>query len=256
MGLKRRNFIKFAAGAVAGIHVTPLPWKLMDDMAIWTQNWPWVPVPPEGEFTHVKSVCKLCHGGCGIEVRKVDDRAVKIEGRTDFPVNPGGICPVGMGGLQLLYNESIRYTGPMRRVGKRGSGKFVHVTWAEALHELTVRISYLRKAERSESIVTVDGNPLGSTMSAMIERLTQAVGSPNYIRLPALEDTFRMGSFLMHGTDGPIAYDLENADYILSFGCGFLEGWGSSGRVMNAWSILREKSLEGKAKVVQIKGVS
>ncbi len=252
MGLKRRNFIKFAAGAVAGIHVTPLPWKLMDDMAIWTQNWPWVPVPPEGEFTHVKSVCKLCHGGCGSEVRKVDDRAVKIEGRTDFPVNPGGICPVGMGGLQLLYNESIRYTGPMRRVGKRGSGKFVHVTWAEALHELTVRISYLRKAERSESIVTVDGNPLGSTMSAMIERLTQAVGSPNYIRLPALEDTFRMGSFLMHGTDGPIAYDLENADYILSFGCGFLEGWGSSGRVMNAWSILREKSLEGKAKVVQI----
>jgi anaerobic selenocysteine-containing dehydrogenase len=252
MGTSRRNFIKFTAGGIAGIHMTPLPFKLMDDVAIWTQNWPWVPVPPEGEFTHVKSVCTLCHGGCGIEVRKVDERAIKIEGRTDYPVNPGGICAVGMGGLQLLYNKSIRYTGPMRRVGKRGSGKFVGITWPEALHELAVRISYLRKTERSESVVTVDGNPVGSTMSAMIERLTRAIGSPNYTRLPSLEDTYHMGSFLMHGTDSPIAYDLENADYILSFGCGFLEGWGSSGRVMNAWSILRDKALEGKARVVQI----
>jgi len=252
MGMKRRNFIKFAIGGLVGINMTPLPFKLMDDVAIWTQNWPWVPVPQEGEFTHIKSVCKLCNGGCGIEVRKVDERAVKIEGRTDYPVNPGGLCAVGMGGLQLLYNKSIRYTGPMRRVGRRGSGKFVGITWAEALQELSVRMSYLRKAERPESIVTVDGNPLGSTMSIMIKRLTHAFGSPNYMRLPSLEDTYRIGSFLMHGINGPIGYDLENADYILSFGCGFLEGWGSPGRVMNAWRILREKALKGKAKVVQI----
>ena len=81
MGVTRRNFLKFTVGGVAGLHITPLPYKLMDDVAIWTQNWPWVPVPPEGEFTHVKSVCSLCTGGCGIEVRKVDERAVKIEGR-------------------------------------------------------------------------------------------------------------------------------------------------------------------------------
>ena len=103
MGVTRRNFIKFAVGGVAGLHITPLPYKLMDDVAIWTQNWPWVPVPPEGEFTNVKSVCSLCAGGCGIEVRKVDERAVKIEGRTDYPVNPGGLCPSGMGGLQFRY---------------------------------------------------------------------------------------------------------------------------------------------------------
>ena len=95
MEINRRHFIALLAGGAAGINLTPLPWKLTDDIAIWTQNWPWVPVPPKGEFSHVKSVCRLCPGGCGITVRKVDGRAVKIEGRTDYPVNPGGICPLG-----------------------------------------------------------------------------------------------------------------------------------------------------------------
>ena len=54
MGMTRRNFIKFAVGGTAGIGLTPLPYKLIDDVAIWTQNWPWVPVPPKGEFTAVK----------------------------------------------------------------------------------------------------------------------------------------------------------------------------------------------------------
>ncbi len=252
MKLDRRNFIKFTAGGIAGIHMTPLPFKLMDDVAIWTQNWPWVPVPPDGEFSHEKTVCNLCQGGCGIEVRKIDERAVKIEGRTDYPVNPGGICPLGMGGLQLLYNRDARYTSPMRRIGEKGSGKFIPVSWREALHELTVRLSYLRSAGKPETLVSVDGNRTGTTMSAMIERFTSAIGSPNYVRVPTLEDTYSMGTFLMQGTEMPMAYDLENSDFILSFGSGLLEGWGAPGRMMNAWRIIREKALEGNAKVVQV----
>jgi len=252
MGVTRRNFVKFAIGGVAGLQLTPLPFKLMDDVAIWTQNWPWVPVPPEGEFTHIKSVCSLCRGGCGIEVRKVDDRVVKIEGRTDYPVNPGGICPTGMGGLQLLYDKDLRHTGPMKRVGPRGSGQFMGITWDEAINALSSRITALRKEGKPEAIAAIDGNPMGSTMSAVIDRLTKAIGSPNYVRMPSLEDTYWMGNVLMQGNEGPMAYDLENADYVLSFGSGLLEGWGAPGRVMNAWSLLRDKAVEGKATVVQI----
>lgn len=252
MELNRRNFIKFVVGGAAGIQMTPLPWKLTDDIAIWTQNWPWVPVPPVGEFTHVKSICNLCPGGCGIEVRKVDKRAVKIEGRTDYPVNPGGICPLGMGGLQLLYNESIRFTRPMKRVGPRGSGKFMDITWEEALDILAARISTLRKNGAPEALAAVDGNPIRSTMSLLIERLFKAIGSPNYVRIPTIEDTYGMASLLMQGTDGPMACDLENADYILSFGSGLLEGWGSPGRVINAWGLWHANPAEKKVKIVQI----
>lgn len=252
MELNRRNFIKFVVGGAAGIQLTPLPWKLTDDIAIWTQNWPWVPVPPVGEFTHVKSICTLCKGGCGIKVRKVDNRAVKIEGRTDYPVNPGGICPLGMGGLQLLYNESIRFTGPKKRVGPRGSGQFMGITWDEALDLLANRITTLRKNRTPQALAAVDGNPVRSTMSLLIERLTGAIGSPNYVRLPTMEDTFDMASLLMQGTEGPMAYDFENSDYILSFGSGLLEGWGSPGRVLNAWSLWHENPEKKKIKIVQV----
>ncbi len=252
MGVTRRNFIKFAVGGAAGIGLTPITLKLTDDSAIWTQTWPWVPVPPVGEFTTAKSFCSLCPGGCGIEVRKVDERAVKIEGRTDYPVNPGGICPVGMGGLQLLYDKDLRFTSPMKRVGARGSGHFVEISWDEALTEIAGRIQDLRKQGKPETFAAVDGNQKNSTQSVMIERLTKAIGSPNYVRMPTLEDTYWMGNTLMQGNEGPMAYDLENSDFLLSFGSGLLEGWGAPGRVMNAWSILREKSVADKAKVVQV----
>jgi len=252
MELNRRNFIKLLVGGAVGIQVTPLPWKLTDDIAIWTQNWPWVPVPPVGAFNTVKSVCGLCPGGCGIEVHKVDNRAVKIEGRTDYPVNPGGICPVGMGGLQLLYDEDIRFTRPMKRVGPRGAGQFKDISWGEALETLCARISNLRSQGRPEALAAVDGYMQRSTMPVMIERFMKAVGSPNYVRIPSSEDTYWIANILMTGREGPLACDLENSDFVLSFGCGFLEGWGGAGRVINAWSILREKALNKKAKVVQI----
>ena len=61
-----------------------------------------------------------------------------------------------------------------------------------------------------------------------------------------------MGNELMQGTEGPMAFDLENADYILSFGCGLLEGWGAPGRVLNAWGLWRGQASNGRTKVVQI----
>ncbi len=252
MEITRRNFVQFLVGGAAGIHMTPLPWKLMDDIAIWTQNWPWVPVPTTGRFHHEKSVCGLCPGGCGIEVRKVDERAVKIEGRTDYPVNPGGICPLGAGGLQLLYDETIRFTGPMKRVGPRGAGEFADISWKEALETVAGRIAGLRSNDRPEALAAVDGNRRWSTMSLLVRRLLEAVGSPNYMRMPTIEDTYAVANMLMQGTEGPMAYDMENSDFILSFGCALIEGWGAPGRVIDAWGRRHQDQGKKAPRVVQV----
>lgn len=252
MELNRRNFIKLVLGGVAGIHATPLPWKLTDDIAIWTQNWPWVPVPQRGKFHYETSVCTLCPGGCGISVRMVDKRAVKIEGRTDYPVNPGGICPMGAGGLQLLYNEDCRFISPMKRVGPRGSGKFKEITWQEAIGELSSRIKKIRESGRPEAIAGIDGYRSGTTMSLLIERFIKAIGSPNYIRMPSMEDAYSTASQLMMGSNGPMAFDLENSDFILSFGSGLIDGWGAPGRMLNAWGLWHSDSRKNKVKIVQV----
>jgi len=253
MKITRRNFIASVVGGVVGIQVTPLPWKLTDDAAIWTQNWPWVPVPSTGAVSEENTVCNLCPGGCGISVRKVEERAVKIEGRTDYPINPGGVCPVGMGGLQLLYDNDMRFPGPMKRAGARGEGQFVEITWGEAYDILAGRITSLRKAGKPEAIAAVDGNVAGTTTSMLVERFMQAVGSPNYVKPGNITDTYDMGNLLMLGKSSPMAYDLENSDYVLSFGCGLLEGWGSPGRVMNAWGLWHDANpAKRKTKVVQV----
>ncbi len=252
LAINRRNFVKLAVGVAAGTGLSPLPWKLMDDSAIFSQNFPWLTVPEEGEVTKVKSHCSLCPGGCGIEVRKVGNRAVKIEGRTDHPINPGGICPLGMGGLQLLYNENNRFTGPMKRKGARGAGVFEPITWDEALQMLAQRILKLRTKGKSNSIVAVDGNRTGSTISEMISRFMKTVGSNNYMKMPSAEDTNSIVSRLMYGSDNPLTYDLENSDFILSFGCGLLEGWGAPGRVLNAWGVWKSAENKGKTIIMQV----
>jgi menaquinone reductase, molybdopterin-binding-like subunit len=252
VAFNRRNFIKLLIGGAAGIHMTPLPWKLMDDVAIWTQNWPWVPVPPRGAFAHAETICTLCPGGCGISVRKVDERPVKIEGRADYPVNPGGICPLGSGGLQLLYTESLRFTGPMKRVGPRGADGFVQISWDEAMEIMADRFVALKKQGNIEAVAAVDGNRPHSSMSLLIRKFLGALDSPTYARMPSLEDTYAMVNRLMLGAATPMAYDLEHADFVLSFGCGLIEGWGAPGRMLNAWSLWRSDPLKGKVKIVQV----
>ncbi|MEJ2724043.1 MAG: molybdopterin-dependent oxidoreductase [Deltaproteobacteria bacterium] len=252
IAFNRRNFIKLLVGGAVGGTLSPLPWKLTDDIAIWTQNWPWVPVPPEGAFTHANSVCTLCPGGCGIQVRKVGDRAVQIEGRTDYPVNPGGICPLGAGGLQLLYDENMRFTGPMKRVGARGKGTFLPISWEEALKTVADRAISLRRQGTPESLVAVDGNRPETSMALLVERFLQATGSPNYTPIPSIENTYAMVNWLMQGTQGPMAYDLENADFVLSFGCDLIEGWGAPGRMLNAWKLWHIHPRRRKTKVAQI----
>ena len=109
---------------------------------------------------------------------------------------------------------------------------------------------------KTEALVAVDGNRAHSTISVMVERLLQAIGTPNYMRIPSSEDTNQLANTLMLGNNGPVCYDLEHADYIVSFGSGLLEGWGAPGRVINAWGLWRSDALKEKVKVVQIESRS
>ncbi|MGD9213312.1 MAG: molybdopterin-dependent oxidoreductase, partial [Desulfobacteraceae bacterium] len=143
MKLSRRCFLSLAAGGAAGTVLSPLPWKMMDDSAIWSQNWPWTPVPPDGEGTYAKSTCTLCPGGCGISVRRIDDRAIKIEGAEDHPLNDGGVCMLGLSGLQLLYGPN-RIQAPLKRVGDRGQGRWQTISWEQAIGEVAHKLSEIR----------------------------------------------------------------------------------------------------------------
>ena len=261
MKLDRRTFIEilvgFSAGAGAGIMLTPVNWKMMDDMTIWSQElWPRYQLgglkgrlPERGEVTHADTVCKLCPGGCGITVRKVKDRATKIEGRDGYPVNNGGICLLGAAGLQLLYGP-WRVPGPLKRSGKRGSGSFGRISWEEAIDEVVHKLADLRSKGEAHTLAAILDSDRG-TVPQLFSRFLKAYGSPNFIRTASDQDTYELTLNLMQGADDSVGYDLEHANFILSFGCGLIEGWGSPVRVIQAHSKWRSGN-GGRAKVVQI----
>jgi Ni/Fe-hydrogenase subunit HybB-like protein len=69
MKVTRRDLLVWSAGAAAGLMVTPVPWKLLDDTSIWSQNWPWIPQSARGPVEVKQTFCTLCPNGCGMRVR-------------------------------------------------------------------------------------------------------------------------------------------------------------------------------------------
>lgn len=246
MKIDRRSFLSLGIGGAVGTALSPLPWKMIDDSSIWTQMWPWTPVPSDGAASYAHSVCALCPGGCGISVRKIDNRAVKIEGRKGFPINDGGICVLGLSGLQLLYGPT-RVKSPMKRVGKRGEGKWKKVSWDDAISEIVVKLSELRSQGQSHTVGCVMDTDKG-TVPQLFGRLLTAYGSPNFVRTSSMQDSYELATYFMHGVQTSVGFDIENADFVLSFGSGMIEGWGSPVRMFRANSGLRSK----KGTVVQV----
>ncbi|MGD9210518.1 MAG: molybdopterin-dependent oxidoreductase [Desulfobacteraceae bacterium] len=246
MKVDRRSFLSLVIGGAAGTALTPLPWKLVDDSSIWSQMWPWTPVPPDGEVTYAKTTCTLCPGGCGITVRLVDKRAVKIEGVEKHPVNDGGICILGASGLQLLYGPA-RVQTPLKRVGPRGEGKFEPISWKQAISEVVGKLKALREKGEAHTVAALVASEFG-TVPQLFSRFLQTYGSPNFITHPTFEDAYQQALYLTQGSLGTVGFDLEKADFVLSLGSGIIDGWGAPVRGIKAHSIWKEK----KVPVVQV----
>ncbi len=242
MKVDRRSFLGLGLGAVAGVTVSPLPWKLMDDVSIWTQNWPWTPVPPDGEVTYDNTVCTLCPGHCGISVRKINGRPVKIEGRKGYPINDGGVCLHGLASLQNLYDPA-RIKQPLIKKGK----SWEKLSWQDAVTLVSGKLAELRKKGNPDRLACIAGTDKG-TIPELFERFLKAFGSNNFYTMDSMDKTWDLTLKKMHNIDASPGFDLKNSDLVLSFGCGFIEGWGSPVHNFQINSALKDS----KAEFVQI----
>jgi anaerobic selenocysteine-containing dehydrogenase len=114
--LSRRRFLGFTAGAAAGAALGGVAGAGLRTLFASAES---PIVPARGPERVVLSVCDLCPGGCGVRVRVIGDRAVRLEGNPLHPVSGGRLCPRGQAALQALYHPD-RAEGPLRRRGPRG----------------------------------------------------------------------------------------------------------------------------------------
>ena len=234
MKVDRRSFLAFVLGGAAGTALSPLPWKVTDDISIWSQNWPWTPVPQRGETSRVNSACTLCPGGCGISVKKVGERVIKIEGLKGHPVNDGSLCILGLAGAQLLYGPQ-RIQTPQKKV----NGRWQKISWDEAIKILTVKLKELRASGSAHKVACMAGSDRG-TVPELFNRFLNVYGSPNFFRTPSIWDSYELALYLTQGTRSMAGFDIENSDFILSLGSGLIEGWGSAGFMLRGKAMMRK----------------
>ncbi len=248
MSIGRRAFLQFAAGAVGGTLLSPLPWKLADDSAIWSQNWSWRPSPERGEITKVPSVCTFCEGGCGIQARLVNGhRAILLEGNPADPVGKGGICPLGAAGLQFLY-APYRINQPLKQTRGRGNlAGFQPISWDEALVELAKKLGAMRNDGKAYSAACIT-SARQSSMDDLWAQFFAAYGSRNLFNMPSQADGMKAAAMMTVGKAAPFAFDLENAAYVISFGANLVNGGSGPGFALAAF----KKQPGSSVKFVQV----
>jgi anaerobic selenocysteine-containing dehydrogenase len=245
MEFTRRKFLGMT-GAAAGLSFLPLEWdELLGAISESEHRW-----PGPGVETWKNSVCHLCPGGCGIRVRLLDGWPVKIRGNPDHPINQGGLCPKGNAGLQVLYNPD-RIRRPLKRVGARGEGKWEEISWEEGIGQVAEHLGRLRERGSPEGLVVIGGHYRGF-MRALWNRFLAAYGSPNYVTTAIGCDASDTVLHLTQGVQGHIGYDLENTDYLLSFGVNLLEGSWAPVWQMRAYADLRQGRPGHRVKIVQV----
>jgi hypothetical protein len=100
----RRDLFKLSAGAVTGAFLTPVPWRLIKDSSLWSENWPGIPIPARGEI-HTKDVtCTLCPSACPLKARCVGDQPVSLSGAG---------CAFGTVAHHLPYHPARLRQGPI-----------------------------------------------------------------------------------------------------------------------------------------------
>ncbi|MDI7260004.1 MAG: molybdopterin-dependent oxidoreductase [Thermodesulfobacteriota bacterium] len=126
----------------------------------------------------VKTYCaRMDHGGCGILVHVEDGRIKKIEGDSDCPLNRGTICAKGLAQVERL-NHPDRLTHPMKRTGGRGEGKWVRISWDEALETISAKIRETIEGDGPQAISLAQGTPKGLELFLLL-RLANLLQIPN-----------------------------------------------------------------------------
>lgn len=187
-----------------------------------------------------RSICEQCGAGCEVEVRTVDRLAKKIEGLPEGFVNRGGVCALGHSALQELYHPD-RVTEPMRR---GASGELEPVSWEEALEAAATAIG-----AAPDATTVVAGAPSGPLLG-LWRRFATAVGAPPPVHWQQADAVVeREAARAVFGESTRPAYDLARADYVLSIGAPFLDGWRSPAHFAGSWA---ELTADRRGKLVQI----
>ncbi len=222
MKISRRDILKFVGGSAAGFLFTPVPWKVLDDTAIWTQNWPWMQRPPRGRLRTRYTACPLCPAGCPVKAVCIGEVPVALKGVASGAEGSTALCPAGLCAHHLPFHPA-RVPGAAKIEGAKNDLKLRQVELDHLLNELAGLIK-----GPSGGVAVLDRQP-GRSVSRAYRQFLARFPRGFYLT-PAAHDQDVFAAYRSMLQQGPFGLDLARTATIISFGAPILEMWGDTGR--------------------------
>jgi hypothetical protein len=245
--LSRRDLLLAGTGAVAGVALSPVPWKLLDDLSIWTQQPP-TPTPrPAGPLAFRFTSCSLCPASCGLKARCFGAQPVGFASVPGHPASDGGLCPLGLTAHHLARHP-LRAVHPERV----SNGKRERIDRAAAVATLSAALGACGLEKRTFAVV--DGRP-GRSLSRTFRALAAATGGA-YVTTPAA-GAVRSLEALAKRFDGRLALgvDYAKARRIVSFGTPVLTDAGTPGLLARLRAESRRRPATERIEVIQVEPI-
>ncbi|MDQ3007131.1 MAG: twin-arginine translocation signal domain-containing protein, partial [Chloroflexota bacterium] len=220
--ISRRDFLKLATvGAATTAVLTGC-----GPASRYIKREPYMEMPEytyNGLSTYYATTCRECAAGCGLIVRTMQGRALKVEGNPNNPVNLGKTCARGQATLHGLYNPD-RVTGPLRRT-TRGETETESLEWDAALQVVGDALN-----NNSPDEVAFLMGMAPDHLFDLVSDLATSIGAPAPLRYGVLSMFEARATLIKAAEDlfGQAAlpfFDIANADLVISFGANFLETW-------------------------------
>ncbi|MCB0706766.1 MAG: molybdopterin-dependent oxidoreductase [Saprospiraceae bacterium] len=164
-------------------------------------------------YTIVPTTCFNCESACGLTayVDKDSGTIRKFEGNPHHPGSRGRNCAKGPATInQITDPDRILY--PLKRVGKRGEGKWERVSWEEVLNDIAGRINKALREGRNNEVAYHVGRP---GHEGYADRVLQSWGVDGHnSHTNICSSGARFGYNLWYGYDRP-SPDHTNARFIL-----------------------------------------
>lgn len=248
-GLTRRTLIKSTAlGSLAlAAGGLSLPFSLSHAAAA-------VQDAAHGEERIVWGACSVnCGSRCALRSHVRDDEVVWVEtdntGADIYGDHQVRACLRGRS-IRRRINHPDRLNYPMKRVGKRGEGKFVRISWEEALDTIADNLKRIVKEYGNEAVYInyssgiVGGNiTRSSPYASLVARLMNCYGGflSHYGTYSTAQISCAM-PYTYGSNDGNSTSDIENSKLVVMFGNNPAETRMSGGGITYYLEQARERS--------------
>ncbi|MDO6774498.1 molybdopterin-dependent oxidoreductase [Shewanella sp. 3_MG-2023] len=216
--MERRSFLKMSAALGCAATVTGCNTSSKDAE----------PLPPEVpvDETLTWSACLVnCGSNCPVKVFSQDGIITRVEAdhevEDEYGLHQIRACARGRSLRQRTY-ATDRLKTPMKRIGERGEGKFIPITWEEAASTIATQLNKTIAEHGNKSIFRSYGSGAyyGFASNACFNRLFNLVGGclsyyGNYSwaqQIEAAKHTFGTSS-----TAGSSTVTLDQSDFLLGF---------------------------------------